>query len=175
MEGLTSLQLLFSQRRACGTPLSYYNGTRWTFSWNNGRRLTKAVSSGTMVTYAYDLEGLRTSKTVGGVTHNYLYADGRLMRETYGSNTLDFFYDANGAPYALKYNGTVYYYIANLQGDVMRIVNGSGTVMAGYDHDPYGKVISATGTLANVNSPALSRLHLLQNRAKEDLLNLISW
>lgn len=33
----------------------------------------------------------------------------------------------------------------------MRIVDASGTVMACYDYDPYGKVISATGTLANVN------------------------
>ena len=33
----------------------------------------------------------------------------------------------------------------------MRIVNASGTVMASYDYDPYGKVLSATGTLANIN------------------------
>ena len=51
----------------------------------------------------------------------------------------------------MKYNGTVYYYVTNLQGDVMRIVNASGAVIASYDYDPYGKVISATGTLANVN------------------------
>ena len=73
------------------------------------------------------------------------------MRMTWGGNTIDFFYDANGAPYAMKYNGTVYYYITNLQGDVMRIVDASGTVTASYDYDPYGKVISATGTLASVN------------------------
>ena len=29
---------------------------------------------------------------------------------TWGTNTIDFFYDANGTPYAMKYNGTVYYY-----------------------------------------------------------------
>lgn len=73
------------------------------------------------------------------------------MRETYGSNTLDFFYDANGTPYALKYNGTVYYYITNLQGDVIQIVDASGNAVATYEYDPYGKVISATGTLAETN------------------------
>jgi len=136
---------------AIGNPTSYYNGTRWTMSWVNGRSLATASDGTNNLSFAYDADGLRTRKIVGGVTHNYLYAGGKLMRETYGSNTLDFFYDANGAPYALKYNGTVYYYITNLQGDVMRIVNASGTVMASYDYDPYGKVISATGTLANVN------------------------
>ena len=64
---------------------------------------------------------------------------------------LDFFYDANGMPYALKHNGTVYYYITNLQGDVMQLVNANGSIVASYDYDPYGKVISATGTMAEIN------------------------
>lgn len=134
-----------------GNPISYYNGTRWAFTWNNGRSLTRAVSTTTAVDYTYDLSGLRTSKTVGDVIHNYLYAGSKLMRETYGSNTLDFFYDANGTPYALKYNGTVYYHVTNLQGDVIRIVDASGNTVASYEYDPYGKVISATGTLAEIN------------------------
>lgn len=73
------------------------------------------------------------------------------MRMTWGTNTIDFFYDASGLPYAMKYNGTVYYYITNLQGDVMRIVDASQNIVTSYDYDPYGKVISATGTLANIN------------------------
>lgn len=134
-----------------GNPISYYNGIRWALTWDNGRSLTRAVSTSTTVDFTYDLSGLRTSKTVGGVEHNYLYAGGKLMRESYGSNTLDFFYDANGTPYALKYNGTVYYYVTNLQGDVVQIVDASGNSVASYEYDPYGKVISATGTLAEVN------------------------
>lgn len=47
------------------------------------------------------------------------------MRMSWGANILDFFYDESGLPYAMKYNGTAYYYITNLQGDVMRIVDGS--------------------------------------------------
>lgn len=73
------------------------------------------------------------------------------MRMTWGTNTIDFFYDASGLPYAMKYNGTVYYYVTNLQGDVMRIVDASQNIVTSYDYDPYGKVISATGTLANIN------------------------
>lgn len=114
-------------------------------------RLPRAVSTTQALDFTYDSSGLRTSKTVDGVTHKYLYAGGKLMRETYGSNTLDFFYDANGTPYALKYNGTVYYYITNLQGDVIQIVDASGNAVATYEYDPYGKVISATGTLAETN------------------------
>ena len=133
---------------AIGNPLS--DGT-WTYTWQNGRQLATMSDGTTAISFAYDADGLRTSKTVNGVKHSYLYASGKLLRETYGSNTLDFFYDANGMPYALKYNGTVYYYITNLQGDVMQLVNANGNIVASYDYDPYGKVISATGTMAEIN------------------------
>ena len=136
---------------AIGNPTSYYNGTRWNFTWANGRGLATASDGTNSLSFAYDASGLRTSKTVNGTTYRYYYAGGKLMRMTWGTNTIDFFYDASGLPYAMKYNGTAYYYITNLQGDVMHIVNASGTVVASYDYDPYGKVISAAGTLANIN------------------------
>ena len=136
---------------ASGNPLSYYNGTRWAFTWENGRSLATATDGTTNISYAYDANGLRTSKVVNGVTYNYLYASGQLMRETYGSNTLDFFYDASGHPYALKYNGTTYYYITNLQGDVMYLIDANENTVASYEYDPYGNIVSATGTMAEIN------------------------
>ena len=134
-----------------GNPTSYYNGIRWNFTWANGRSLATASDGTNSLSFAYDAGGLRTSKTVNGTTYRYYYAGGKLMRMTWGTNTIDFFYDANGTPYAMKYNGTVYYYVTNLQGDVMRIVDANQNGVASYDYDPYGKVISATGTLAGVN------------------------
>ena len=67
-------------------PLSYYNGTRWNFTWENGRSLATATDGTTNISYAYDAAGLRTAKTVGSVTHKYLYASGQLLRESYGNN-----------------------------------------------------------------------------------------
>ena len=68
---------------------------------------------------------------------------------------LDFTYDNAGMPYSLIYNnGTTtatYYYITNLQGDVMYLVDANGNEVAAYDYDPYGKIISATGELAGIN------------------------
>ncbi len=134
-----------------GNPISYYNGTRWTFSWEDGRKLVSASSTGNTISYGYDLNGVRDSKTVNGVEHKYYYASGKLLRETYGTNTLDFIYDSNGNPYALKYNGNTYYYITNLQGDVMYMVDANGATVATYEYDPYGKVIKATGAMAEIN------------------------
>ena len=42
-----------------------------------------------------------------------------VVRQTWGSNTLDIIYDNQAMPYACIYNGTTYYYILNLQGDVI--------------------------------------------------------
>ena len=91
--------------------------------------------------------------------HQYIYAGGKLLRETISdattTKTLDFNYDNVGMPYSLIYNNgtttTTYYYITNLQGDVMYLADASGNEVAAYDYDPYGKVISSTGDLAEIN------------------------
>ena len=41
-------------------------------------------------------------------------------------------YDESGNAYSFVYNGTQYYYVKNPQGDVMRIVDATGSVMANY-------------------------------------------
>ena len=91
--------------------------------------------------------------------HQYIYAGGKLLRETISegstTKTLDFSYDNVGMPYSLIYNNgtttTTYYYITNLQGDVMYLVDANGIQVAAYDYDPYGKIITATGDFAEIN------------------------
>ena len=112
---------------------------------------TTATSADTSISYTYDLNGVRTSKTVGTKTYSYVYSSGRLLQQTDGTNTWNFAYDASGSPFSLTYNGTTYYYITNLQGDVMYLVNSSGTRVASYTYDPYGKVDTATGSMAAIN------------------------
>ena len=58
---------------------------------------------------------------------------------------------ANNQPLAMKYNNTLYYYVLNAQGDVVRIINSSRSVVASYTYDPWGKIISSSGTLADIN------------------------
>ncbi|MBO4479462.1 MAG: RHS repeat-associated core domain-containing protein [Clostridia bacterium] len=49
----------------------------------------------------------------------------------------------------LEINGVPYYYVRNLQGDVTKIIDGSGNVVVEYTYDSWGKVYSVTGTLAS--------------------------
>ena len=140
-----------------GNPTSWYDGT--TFTWSNWRRLTSAVNSSTGLnnSYTYDMDGLRLTKTVGSVEHKYVWQGSKLVAEYFGGTEFEFFYDENGAPYAFSYKATasatpvMYYYVTNLQGDVVSILNASGTSVAEYSYNAWGKVLSATGTMAAIN------------------------
>ena len=63
-------------------------------------------------------------------------------------NTLDFTYDAAGTPLTVEYNGTVYYYVTNLQGDVVGILDGSGNSVVQYSYSAWGYPLGTTGSLA---------------------------
>ena len=134
-----------------GNPLTYYNGTSYAMTWTPERRLATLTGGGKTVSYAYDMDGIRTSKTVNGTTTSYTTVSGQVVRETTGSTVIDFAYEDTGAPYAMRYNGSIYYYLLNLQGDVVGLVDAYGNTVASYSYDAWGNVLSATGSLAAIN------------------------
>ena len=100
------------------------------------------------IEFTYDVDGLRTSKTIPnvGLEHKYYYVGDRLQYETLGgSSALWYFYDADGNPSGIRYkghNGTVndYYFVCNWRGDVIQIYNASGVLVGSYDYDAWGNV-----------------------------------
>ncbi len=69
---------------------------------------------------------------------------------TNGTNTLDFTYDVSGSPLTLTHNGTLYhYYITNLQGDVIAILDRAGYPMVRYTYDAWGNPLTTTGSMAS--------------------------
>ncbi len=88
-------------------------------------------------------------------SYDYVYAGNKLLREVVTTNgvseTHDFFYDDKGLPFAIKIDNVLYYYVTNLQGDVLGLVDTNGSLVASYTYDPYGKVLTATGSLAEKN------------------------
>ena len=114
-----------------------------------------------------DTTPAETEHTISGVlastetvTHEYLTQSGKVVRETITTSmditTLDFFYDESGRPFAFNYTPegstpNTYYYILNLQGDVVQIIDEGGVLQAEYVYSPWGEVISAEGDLAEIN------------------------
>ena len=138
---------------ASGNVTGISNGTdSVTHTW-----LARTLQSATVVedgttttaTYSYNADGQRIKKVVGSTTTNYYYNGDILAGMTIGSNKLIFMYDESGSPFGFTYNGTAYYYVKNLQGDVEAIANSSGTIVVRYYYDAWGNILDISGTLAD--------------------------
>ena len=103
-QSLSSTGTLVYGTAISGNPVSYYNGTRWTFGWKKGRQLVSASGNGKIITYTYDMAGIRDSKTVDGVTYHYDTLNGKVVRQTWTEGTtervFEIIYDASGLPYS---------------------------------------------------------------------------
>lgn len=128
-----------------GNPLTYESAT---LTWQNGRQLASYSKDGTSVSYTYDSDSLRTSKTVNGVKHEYLYVGGQLAYEKRGDAHLYYYYDSNGLFTALRYiadgENDIYYAVTNVQGDVLGLYDDAGVQLVSYVYDAWGDVASLT-------------------------------
>ena len=104
------------------------------------------------ITYIYNEDGIRTSKTADGITTKY-YLDGtRPIEQSNGTDTLHFNYDRNGEAIGFTHyhlstgydDPTMceYIYVKNAQGDVVGIYNSLGDLKVSYTYDPWDKLLS---------------------------------
>ena len=99
------------------------------------------------MSFTYDDNGIRTSKTVNGVTHTYQLNGSQIVSESWGDKLIVYLYDASGAPIGMMYRTTsyditawdVFWFEKNLQGDIVAVYNESGTKVATYTYsDAWG-------------------------------------
>ena len=142
-----------------GNPLTYRGNT---LSWTGGRELKSLSNANNNISYTYDADGVRATKTVNGVKSTYEYVGGQLVYEKRGNMDIYYWYDSYGNLSAIRYaDGTVdniYYVVCNSRGDVEAFYNGSGTVKSRYVYDSWGnviKVVNANGVeITNQNDVA---------------------
>lgn len=70
--------------------------------------------------------------------------DRQLLKPLAGTGKM-FCYDSDGSATSFSFNGTMYFYVKNLQGDVVRIVDLSGTEVASYVYDAWGNIKDTKG------------------------------
>lgn len=124
-----------------GNPTVYLGQS---LSWN-GLQLTGVGSN---ISYAYDKDGIRQTKTIDTATTQYYY-NGNVLMGTYdGINKLLFSYDDQSNVVAVDYNGTYYYYLRDGQGSIVKLIDGNGSTVVSYSYDPWG-VCTTTGSMAS--------------------------
>ena len=153
-DGLVRYNSGFNVYDAIGNPTQYENGNTFYFTWQNGRQLASGTKGNTSFAYTYNADGLRTKKVVGNTTTTYYWAGTQLVAMTVDDGTtpktLKFYYDAEGRPFCFDLDGEIYFYITNLQGDVMQIVSESGSVYGWYEYDAWGKLLTMNGSSSSI-------------------------
>ena len=114
-----------------------------------GRRLTEAEVGSDTVSYTYNIDGIRTSKTIGSETTEYFLEGSTVIAQKTGNNVLWFLYDADGQRIGFTYNDTPYLYVYNATGDVVGIVDDTLTMVVEYTYSPWGEILSTTGDEAD--------------------------
>ena len=124
---------------AIGNPTTYRG---WAMEWE-GRQLKSAGKNGTSLSFTYDSEGIRTSKSDGTNTTKYLLNGTQILAQTTNGKTLCFFYDQQGNRVGMADSSNhFYYYIYNVQGDVIALADAStGKLVVTYTYDAWGKLV----------------------------------
>ena len=132
-------------------------------------------------TYTYDANGMRTSRSNGTTTYNYVYTGDKLTRMTIvttgSTQTVDISYDASGTPLTLTYTpngsttGTTYYYVTNIQGDVTGLTDTTGELIISYFYTGYGETYTIKhnteqGNILSAVNPLCYRGYVLDTQTK---------
>lgn len=133
-----------------GNPLTYRDGM--IFSWA-GRQLCTVNIGEDVISYTYNSNGIRTSKTVNGITTIYQLDDAKIVAETTENITIWYVYDNDDKIIGFEYGGQTYYFEKSVQGDVIKIYDESGTVVSEYIYDAWGNIVAVYGDkdIAKVN------------------------
>ncbi len=152
---------------AIGNPLTWSdpNGA-WTATWTMGRQMATLSKTGTSISYKYGADGIRTEKTVNGVTTVYNVVGGTVTWEKTGTNPgIHYTHDSNGELTSLETNGSSWFYVRNAQNDVIGLVDAStGVWAAQYVYDAWGKplaVLDGNGTDVSGNASHIANVNLV--------------
>lgn len=127
--------------------LTELNG--YTFTWKE-RSLTSATSAEQSVSFTYNHDGIRTSKTVNGVTTTYkVDENNNVIEQRDGTDVVRFVYDSSNTPLYMEYQEQIYYYEKNLQGDIIALLDGNGKTVVEYTYDIWGRLLGITGEQAD--------------------------
>lgn len=131
-----------------GNPIKI--GNNITMNWINGRSLNGYIDAenGVQVNYEYNANGIRTSKTVNGVKTKYFLSNENIIYEQRGTDLIYYLYDSTGL-IGFRFNGSTYYYLKNIQKDIVGILDSDFNKIVSYEYNAWGKILSIKDGFGN--------------------------
>lgn len=130
-----------------GNPISIGNNIN--LSWINGRQLCEYSDSNNNISFSYSNDGKRLSKIVNGVETRYYLEGSDIVLEKCNNNVLYYIRNSIGGLIAFKYNDNLYYYLKNAHDDITGILDSNYNVVARYQYDSWGNIVSIVDDLGN--------------------------
>lgn len=120
------------------------------YTWTPDNRLASLSAPGKpVVSFTYDADGTRRTKTVGSATTTYAWEQGSPVSESTSGATTSYTYDDAGAPLTIKLaSGAVYTYHYDEAGSVAQLTDAAHAAAASYTYDAWGNVVDQSGTQA---------------------------
>ena len=121
------------------------------YIYDASNRLIEAEKDGLEISYEYNADGLRKSKTVNGVRTEYTWDRGNMCLERTNAGTdlaadRQYVYGADG----VAFSANDYTYVKNIHGDVTRVNDFlMGTQTNAYEYNSFGEITEMSETYEN--------------------------
>lgn len=113
-------------------------------TWINGRQLSCIQDGEKVINYSYDKDGTRIKKTINNIDTIYYTEGDHIIYELLDENIIYYLYDDDGDLEGFKYNNSLYYYIKNIQNDIIGILDNNYNLIAKYEYDSFGNLLKVS-------------------------------
>ena len=154
-----------------GNPVTYRNG--WKMTWERGWLLKSVSLPPCRSVYDYNADAKRVKTQVYQSEQlekeiEYFWNGDQIVAIADNGKLLQFTYDQDGNPFSISQGSNTYYYLYNLQGDVIGLIDSEGTQVVSYQYDTWGVPVSTTDTtsmkIGNAESVPLPRITAMMKR-----------
>lgn len=130
-----------------GNPIQI--GSNIHLNWINGRELKEYNDGINQIKYKYNISGVRTEKIINNDKTSYFIEGSNIVFEKNGKNMLYYIRSNMDDLLGFKYNDRTYYYVKNIHDDIIAILNSSNQIVAKYQYDSWGNILSITDSQGN--------------------------
>ena len=117
-------------------------GTSINLEWINGNQLSNYIDSDNHISYKYNANGIRVYKNINGVETNYYLENNKIILEQTGQDVIYYIRSSVDGLIGFKFNDTTYFYKKNNQGDIVKILDENYKIVAKYEYDSWGNILS---------------------------------